>query len=206
MPRVTIVAKARKNQGTCGKCGDEIKRGMPYKWWKFNFGARHVRCAKAECAPRASDLTQSAFLAQLYDLQDRAFEGQSSADLEGERDEMVSDLEALKQECEDNRSNIPDHLQDGDSGTLLQERADALDDAINELQGIDTALEGEDDEPEEPMRGESDKEGESPETEEAYAARCKDWQAKHDEWDTSMDAERERVQQELADIVQNISC
>ena len=69
MPRVTRVAKAQKAQGSCSKCGKKIAKGDPYIWWKFRFGGKRVRCA--ECPPKPSDLTQSEYLSQVYDLEER---------------------------------------------------------------------------------------------------------------------------------------
>ncbi|HLE19236.1 MAG TPA: hypothetical protein VI728_13230 [Syntrophales bacterium] len=33
MPRVTVVKKAQKTQGECGRCNAKIEKGDAYKWW-----------------------------------------------------------------------------------------------------------------------------------------------------------------------------
>ena len=48
MARVTTVEKARKDQGNCSGCGDPIKVGDSYRWWKFLRGPRYVRCSKPD--------------------------------------------------------------------------------------------------------------------------------------------------------------
>lgn len=52
-------------------------------------------------------------------------------------EEIASDLEDLKDELECNLDNIPEQLQDGAAGSLLQERIEELESAIDELQSID---------------------------------------------------------------------
>jgi hypothetical protein len=41
--RLRKVERSRK-EGKCGKCGRKIEVGMPYLWWQFRYGGRHVRC------------------------------------------------------------------------------------------------------------------------------------------------------------------
>ncbi len=130
MPRVTRVAKARKSQGTCSKCGTKIKAGDPYLWWKFKVGGRRNRCAAPACAPRASDLTQSEFLGQLYDLQEQVSGCRSGDELQ----ELADQVRDLGSEQEDKLSNMPDSLQYSPSGEMLQERADYCSEWADELE------------------------------------------------------------------------
>lgn len=126
MPRVQTVKKARKDYPEYG-----IKKGETYYWWKFNFGPT----MKSKTYPKPSQLTQSPFLQQLYDIQDRVNGLEDPDDLES----IISDIESLKEECEENLSNMPEQLQENsDAGQTLQERIDALDEWISELQNIET--------------------------------------------------------------------
>ncbi len=59
MPRVTHVKKARKDNPVC-------KAGESYYWWKFRYGGKHYSLTP----PRASQLTQSAYLSVIYDAQE----------------------------------------------------------------------------------------------------------------------------------------
>lgn len=133
MPRVTYVKKAQKPQGTCFKCGEKIKTGDSYRWWKFRFSGKRIRCGKPECAPKASDLTQSAFYSQLYDIQDSlnaAIANRSVDDLRA----IADDLRSLGEECSGNRENMPESLQDSDTGQLLETRAEECDSKADEIE------------------------------------------------------------------------
>lgn len=172
MPRVTAVARARKAQGECGKCGAKIKQGDSYRWWKFRYGGRRIRCAKPECAPRPSDLTQSAFYSQLYGLQDSldtAIADRSVDDLRAVADELRS----LGEECSSNRDNMPEGLQDSETGELLQTRADECESKADEIESAADELEGLADDWKEYAENESIEKEEN-ESDEDFETRVKD--------------------------------
>lgn len=75
----------------------------------------------------------SPFYSQLWEIQDREWIAESPSDLESMRDDRVSDLENLKSECEDNLSNMPDHLQES---SVLNERIEGMDSLISDLEAI----------------------------------------------------------------------
>jgi hypothetical protein len=175
MARATFVKKARKDIPSAG-----IKAGESYYWWKFRYGGKHF--SKTE--PRRSQLTQSSFYGSIYDLQDQIGAGSADESVRDLRDDVVSTLSDLKDECESNYDNIPDSLKEGSSGELLQERIQALETAIDEFESLDLDEDPEDDFDEnEVPRDEFD-------TDEQYEARvetAKDehvtahWQGKLDE-------------------------
>lgn len=138
MPRVTHVEHARKEQ----KCdnGEIVKVGEPYYWWKFRYGSKHV----SKTQPRPSQLTQSEFLGTIYDLQDRIEEISSDDIREGTAesiiDDVISQLEDLKSETEDKLSNMPEQLQDSDTGQLLQGRCDSIDEWIGDLENVKSEI------------------------------------------------------------------
>lgn len=147
MARVTHVEHARKAQDPCTKCGVAIQAGDTYRWWKFRFGPKHVRCGKPDCAPRASDLTQSDFYSTLFDLGDRlqaALEdfrnGGIADDLSSELTDIASDLRSLGEECQEKYDNMPDGLQQGDTGQLLQTRAEECESKADELESAASTL------------------------------------------------------------------
>lgn len=134
MPRVHHVLKARK-----AKPEYNIAVGDSYYWWKIKqtYGGV-LRCSKKY--PRPSQLTLSPFFGPLYELQERL----SDLDTEGSRDDfksevesIIGDLESLRDEQEEKKSNLPDSLQDSGTGEQLQERYDALDNYITDLQAVD---------------------------------------------------------------------
>ena len=136
MPRVNRVEHCRKSPGACGKCGEEIKIKDAYVWWKFRYGGKCIRCAKPGCVPKPSDLTQSEFYGTLYSIQEAGFTADTLEDLESERDDIKGQLEELRDEQEEKRSNMPESLQESDTGNTLQERYDALEEAVNNLDSV----------------------------------------------------------------------
>ena len=70
---------------------------------------------------------------------------------ESDRDDLVSELENLRDEQQDNYDNMPEGLQQGDTGMLLEERVSALDEWISELQGLEFNDENEYEEGESPL-------------------------------------------------------
>jgi Skp family chaperone for outer membrane proteins len=149
MPRVTRVEHARKSPGCCGKCQTKISTGEPYVWWQFAYSPKSIRCGKAECAPKAQDLTRSAYFQALYALQEHEFDASSLETLETERDEIAGELEQLRDEQQEKLDNMPDSLKEAPSGQTLQERYDSLDSAVSELQSVDISCDdGPDDESE----------------------------------------------------------
>ena len=149
MPQVHHVSKCRRSPGACSLCSKEIATGEPYYWWQFAFAPKSIRCDNHP--PKPKDLTRSAFWGTLLGIQEEDFSGAEDTDaVESLRDDVVSQLEDLKSEIEGNLSNMPDSLQQGSTGELLQERIDALDEAISNLQGVDcTAAEPDDDDDDE---------------------------------------------------------
>ena len=128
MARATFVKAARQDYPEAG-----IKKGESYWWWKF----RHGRKQMSKTQPKPSQLTQSNFLSQLYEIQERIEGLEANDSLASEVEEIVSSLNDLADECESNRDSMPDSLQDSDTGSMLQERADACRSAADELEGID---------------------------------------------------------------------
>lgn len=179
MPRVTTVKKARKDQGSCSKCGAKIKAGDGYRWWKFRHGGVRIRCLKSGCAPKASDLTQSEIKGTLYSMQEGfVAEGDSPDDIasalrdfaEEVRNEVV---EGLLQEKLDNieqgmgHTNAPVYEE-------LSSRKDELEAWCDEMESTADEIEGE--EFEEETDEEPDAEGKDPEdAEEDKARRREEW-------------------------------
>lgn len=136
MARANLVKAARKDYPEAG-----IKKGDSYWWWKFNFSRVTHR---SKTPPTRAQLTQSAFLSELYYLED-SFEFDTE-DLAGSRDDLISQIEELRDQCQDSLDNMPDHLQDtSDSAMLLQERIDALESWISDLENVDVDVDDADD-------------------------------------------------------------
>lgn len=135
MPRVHYVKAARKENPVA-------KVGEPYYWWKFRYGGKHYSLTP----PRPSQLTQSAYLGGVRALAEEAEDWpiEEASDFEGLRDEVCSRLSELRDEAQDSLDNMPENLQEGDTGQMLQERIDNCDNAESEISGMDFDYEPED--------------------------------------------------------------
>ena len=125
MARVHFVKKARKDVG-------DIKAGESYFWWKFRFGSKHV----SKTRPRRSQLTQSEYYGNLYDIEDEIGALVAGDNLEGDVSDIASRLRDIASEQEDKLSNMPDSLQYSPTGELLQQRADDCNQAADELENV----------------------------------------------------------------------
>jgi len=83
--------------------------------------------------PRRSQLTQSAFLAELYEIEDGIPAEMTPDELES----LIGELEALREQCEESLDNMPYALQDSSSsGMLLTERIGSLEEWVDALQEL----------------------------------------------------------------------
>lgn len=131
MPKVHFVKKARKAHKAGG-----IAKGESYYWWKFMVGGRGGPKHYSKVPPRQSQLTQSEFLSALYAIQEEIEDLEADDGLGAAVEDIANRLRELGSEQEEKKNNLPDSLQDGSSGELLQERADACESAADELEGI----------------------------------------------------------------------
>jgi len=125
VPRVHFVKKARKDNPA-------VKAGESYYWWKFRYGGKRY----SKIRPKPWQLTQSPFLQELYMLEDwLANLNELDEDCRGE---LVDKLREMQEECENSLYNMPDHLQEtSESGQLLQERINYLDEWASAVENID---------------------------------------------------------------------
>jgi len=131
MPRVTHVKKARK-----ARPEHSIEVGDSYYHWSFAFGPT---CYSKEY-PKPWELTQSAFLQSLYQLQDRIsnLTAESIDDLQSQVEEITSEIENLGSECQDSLDNMPEQLQDAPgAGETLTTRIEAMETWGSDLEGVD---------------------------------------------------------------------
>lgn len=138
--KVHHVKSARKPDPKYG-----IQVGDSYYWWKF----RYRSIIKSKTYPKQSQLTQSPFLSQMYTIQEDMIETIEFSDtLESDVECIINELRMLQEECESSLENMPEQLQEGSyTGTMLIERIEALDEMINEFEGIECEPDY-DDEPE----------------------------------------------------------
>lgn len=132
MGKVQVIKKSRK-ECKCNKCGEVIPIGSRYYKGEINFGPTIRRCER--CGLEYWEVTTSDYQLQVGEIVYKWHENYN-ADSVG-IEEMISDLEYIRDEVEERLDNIPQQLQEADAGMLLQERIEALEDVISELENID---------------------------------------------------------------------
>ena len=123
--------KARKEY-KCSKCGEVIKVGDTYlKGTPFR---RSPVIRSMKCGLRGWELSSSEYVQGVGRVCD-CWEEDYGCN-EDTAQSIADELDTIKDNCQDSLDNMPEGLQEGDTGQLLQERIDALDDVINELESI----------------------------------------------------------------------
>jgi hypothetical protein len=132
MARVQLrkAAKAYPAQG--------IEKGDQYYFAQIKTGPRSSRIIRSKSPIPRSQLTTSDFLSQLYSIEDNSFVGIDGPD--GLR-EVAETIRELGQEQQEKYDNMSDGLQQGDTGVMIEERAngmeswaDNIDSAADELE------------------------------------------------------------------------
>lgn len=120
-----------------------IAKGESYYWWQFKNSSKQF----SKTRPKPSQLTQSNYLSTLYGIQESLEDVSASTpdELVEAVDDIKTQLEELRDTTQDSLDNMPDSLQSSPTGELLQERVDSLDNAISEVEGIDTDYDEPDD-------------------------------------------------------------
>lgn len=115
-----------------------VSKGETYYVWGMMIGGRGVE-RRSTTKPTRSQLTNSDFLGQIYDIEDSLNFSQADdvEDLQSMRDSVVEDLRSLGSEQEDKFSNMPDGLQQGDTGQLIEARGQSCEAIADEFEGID---------------------------------------------------------------------
>ena len=181
MARATLVKKEQKDIPEHG-----IKAGESYYWWSFKRGGKRW----SKTPPKRSQLTQSTFYASVYDLEDDVIANATANDGLAElRDEVTSSLQEIADQCQESLDNMPEGLQQGSTGELLQERIGAMESAISEFDGLELD-EPDDDDLEWPEKeeGESDADYEKRKEAERATVEREYWEGKLEEF-TSIDIE-----------------
>ena len=134
MPRVTYVKRAQKDNPVA-------KKGEPYYWWKFRFGGKHY----SQTYPARSQLTQSNFYATLWGTEDGLEQPVEVHDIQRFADDLNSaaeEIRGLGEECQGSLDNMPDTLQEADTGQLLQNRVDECERLASEIEDAASEAEG----------------------------------------------------------------
>jgi hypothetical protein len=135
MTRLHFVKRARHDYPDI-----EVKQGEPYYWWKFKNSVKQ----RSKERPKNSQLTRSAWDGAVSDLHDSigAWDGKDAASFV---DELKSTIEDMGSQAQESLDNMPEALQEGPTGELLRERVENAENAVSELDSVDTDQETEDD-------------------------------------------------------------
>jgi hypothetical protein len=132
MPRVHTVEKARKADDRYG-----IKVGDKYYWWTFKNRAGPGTKVKSKTYPKPSQLTRSAFKSQWRSFGEQIAELAIEDGLHDALQSIAADIRSLGEEQQSSLDNMPEGLQQGDTGQMLQERIDACEAWADEIEGLD---------------------------------------------------------------------
>jgi len=121
-----------------------IAKGESYYWWQFQNSPKQY----SKTRPRASELTQSAYYSTLYSIVEQIedFSTDSAEELSEFAESIKTDLEDLRDTTQESYDNMPENLQYSPTADLLQERVDSLESGISEIESIDFDYEEEDEE------------------------------------------------------------
>lgn len=156
MARVTVVKAARKPQGRCEKCGTELGVGSSYKWCapragKFTKGFKRKRCLNCPHW-RPSETTSSSARSSVYAAQEAAEDAlrvwgrEDVGDLQAILSDAAEGVREGAQAYEESAQNMEDGFGHATSmSEELQEKAQTLNDAADELENIDLEDFNEDD-------------------------------------------------------------
>lgn len=133
MARVHYVKAAAKDYPRAG-----IAKGESYYWWK-NF--RQVK-QMSKHKPPHSQTASSEYARSVWSLLEglEAWEGDWA---ESDKDDLVGALEEIRDNEQDKFDNMPEGLQQGDTGQTIEQNVESLDEWISELQSIEFPEEGE---------------------------------------------------------------
>jgi hypothetical protein len=133
MPKVMHV-KAGKDYPEFG-----IAKGEMHYTWNLMLGPRSSRTYRQKLPPKRSQLTTSSFLSAVYDIEDSIAALQSLDDIE----DIVQSLRDLAEEEEEKYDNMPEGLQQGSTGQMIESRKDGCESAADELEQIETEFDEE---------------------------------------------------------------
>lgn len=152
--KIERVKKARKDQGKCNQCGEEIKRGDAYIWWTVGFRSNYKHCRCTKCPePSRAERESNPKLSMIWAAEDDFNNAVSEAN---ERDDIASALSSAaqgvrdaQQEWQDTYDEMEQHFQGGcPAMEEIQEKIDQCEELANALEEASNSMD------EEPGEGE----------------------------------------------------
>lgn len=186
--------KARKDYPAHG-----IVKGDMYYTAKIKTGPRSSRVLRSKTPLRQSQMTTSPFKSGYFAMQE-AWEDDKTPDQETIRAAGETCRE-LAEAANESYENMPESLQEGDTGQMLYERAEQCESKADDLEQLADEYEG----LEEPTEPESmdEPEGDEDSNPEAWA-KFEEWMSEQDDYQTALSEysdEQERIIAEAADLI-----
>lgn len=131
LARVTTQRAAKPYE--CDRCRAPIAKGETYRAFKVGFRSRHryIRCSKAECTPRDSEL-ESSKLAGVYSAIES---GHDDVDAATSLEDITAALEATAEEIRSVASEYTEAADAmGEAGYEMTEKADTLESSADTLE------------------------------------------------------------------------
>ncbi|SRR6266851_888148 len=133
--KLKTVQTAMKDPGKCTVCGDELKQGGPYRYFKpqFRGNRKVVRCMKPECTPRRSELELSK-LSGVFAAQEDAESAIDSA-------ESIEDIQSALEDCSGSVQEVIDEYEQAIEAmpaleANTRDTIDTLESYISDLDGF----------------------------------------------------------------------
>lgn len=125
---------ARPQQRTARKDYPQqgIAKGDTYWFCQIKTGPRSSRTLRQKAPFKRSQLTSSDYLSQLYDWED----GKAEIGEMDSAQEFADTIRALGEEQDEKFNNMPEGLQQGQTGEMLEARRDACEAAASEIEEI----------------------------------------------------------------------
>lgn len=128
-----LTTQTARKEYVCQRCKRTINKGESYYKIIQQFRPERIRCN--DCRPERSELTSSEYLSRLWNLQDHI----DNYDLRSEegKDDLYSELESQRDDLQERLDNMPEQLQYAPTGEMLQERIDAIQSAIDDIDSVE---------------------------------------------------------------------
>jgi hypothetical protein len=148
--RIRVADKSKpKPLLKCGKCGDEIALGAPYRWFTVGFRSHYkqVRCMKGSCTPRESERESSGIRSEILGAIEAAHDELNALTEVGD----ASEVESIVQQVGDAFRTAADQYREADEAfggggnTENGDRADTSETGAGELESWSTSGDNEPD-------------------------------------------------------------
>lgn len=126
------MARAKQRKAAKDYPQHGIKKGDTYWFAQIKTGPRSSRTIRQLAPIKRQQLTTSEYQIALYDFEDAQ---QALGEMDGAQD-LADTIRQLGEEQQEKLDGMPEGLQSGSTGEMLQERADACAQAADEIEEV----------------------------------------------------------------------